>query len=152
MNTWRRKWTIEKIAGRLQSSIQRKQRMEQCALFFFWRGEINAYFRAQNDQWQHLTRHDSLLRKLLFGVLSQHHMRLYIVGLQSNISNGRTLHDRGHLAKNNIQHSHGFINTTWVTFNNSVFSNFFLKSNSPEPFFQGVFLVSTYRFFLVIIR
>lgn len=26
-------------------------------------------------------------------------------------------------------------------------ATFFLKSNSPEPFFQGVFLVSTYRFF-----
>lgn len=46
---------------------------------------------------EHLACHDGFSSKV-FGVLSQHYMRLYIIGLQV-ISNLRTLHDRGPFGK-----------------------------------------------------
>lgn len=117
--------------------------------FFFFKGvnktgKRTFFFMAQNDDVSTLHAMTSFPQKYLVFFFASYET------LYNRTPSQHFQYERGHLAKNNIKHSHGFINTTWGTFNNSGFINLFLfllKSNSPEPFFQGVFLVSTYRSF-----
>lgn len=103
-------------------------------------------FRAQNDAWQHIT-HWQISPESTYLVCCPIIMRLRTEGLNSTFPM-RTSRDRGRLAKtilNTVMALSTLPELHLIILYLSSF--FFLKSNSPQPFFQGGFLVSTYRSF-----
>lgn len=97
---------------------------------------------------------DSALHAMT-GFLSSNYLEVRVIsyetwdierGLQFTSSNLRTLHDRGHLAKTifNIVMALSTLPELHLIIL-YLLTYFFLKSNSREPFFQAVILVSTYR-------